>query len=74
MTDNLQILSLYPDTHPMKLKDASLFTFALGCGARAITVSHLRLSDIVQVTYYPDIGMNFIIIIIYFVIKILKIL
>lgn len=52
MTDLAYILSVYPDNHPQKYQDASLFSFALGCGQRASTCKNILLSDIHQVRYY----------------------
>lgn len=46
MPDLLHILNSYPHGHPRFYEDASCWSFALGCGARAITCANIKLQDV----------------------------
>jgi hypothetical protein len=49
MSDLKKIIHYYPDEHPKKNRDLSLFSFAHKTGARAISCSAVKISDIALV-------------------------
>ncbi|KAK2944625.1 hypothetical protein BLNAU_20484 [Blattamonas nauphoetae] len=54
ISDLSRILRHIPDCHPSKAHEASLFLFALCCGARASTCAEVCLSDITRVVCLKD--------------------
>jgi hypothetical protein len=49
MTDFKRIADSFPSEYPEKLRTLSVFSFALGCGARAGSCANVKLSDIIFV-------------------------
>jgi hypothetical protein len=54
LEDVIKIITAIPDLHPTKAAEASLFLYAIHCGARSITCENILLSDIVSVEWTTD--------------------
>jgi len=39
-------MKAYPEDYPEKCLEASVFSFALGCGARAVSCANVHFSDV----------------------------
>lgn len=49
--DLTHIMNAIPDSWPTKIEEGSVYTYALGCGARADTAAAVRLKDISLVEF-----------------------